>query len=281
MLLPASKLLDVLLSESPSVGQLSALKDKAVVYISPHPDDVELACGALMRRTLERGLSTKYICVTDGDPLDRYGGNAVVRNRLGKHYSCIRRAESRRALARLGLNLCDAIYWTFPDLALCEHIDRLIDQLASVTRDACAVVCCPFEGGHPDHDISRFALAVLRTRRKQSFQVIEYASYNRQGYQVFLDPSGEERTLHVTGHERKLKEEVANMFQSQKIETHRFSTLREEYRPTEPTDALKHYTRYRKPPHYERFAHSAGVVLRAIREYIANIEKRGLACNLC
>jgi LmbE family N-acetylglucosaminyl deacetylase len=41
---------------------------RQVAFISPHPDDVELCCGILVRRMVRAGVGVHYLCVTDGAP---------------------------------------------------------------------------------------------------------------------------------------------------------------------------------------------------------------------
>src|SRR5579871_2590034 len=156
-----------------------------VAFISPHPDDVELCCGILIKRLLERGVVVRYVCVTDGAPTAEIlitTPRPARPNYDREAYKNVRRAETNVALEVLGVSPSEVTFLDYPDLDAAGYIPNLVAEFRKLLPTVDAVFCCPFEGGHPDHDVCRFALAVASASTKYEGAVFEYASYNNLGY---------------------------------------------------------------------------------------------------
>jgi LmbE family N-acetylglucosaminyl deacetylase len=102
------------------------------------------------------------VCLTDG-------ASAIAAN--------IRDEESRIALKQLGANaLIVAPQDRIPDGALPEHIDRALDFLTSVAKDADEVITLAWEGGHQDHDAAFLIAATFAKQR--GIRCLEMPLYN-------------------------------------------------------------------------------------------------------
>ncbi len=121
---------------------------RRLVVIAPHPDDECLGVGGLIADRLLAGWPVLVVAVTDGEAA------------FGRHESCARLAEARRAEQRLGLHRLArpagrAIALTrlvMADGEVAASEERLAAALAPLLApgDACLA---PFEhDGHPDHE---------------------------------------------------------------------------------------------------------------------------------
>jgi LmbE family N-acetylglucosaminyl deacetylase len=115
-----------------------------ILVLAPHPDDELLGCGGTLAETVAAGRASviRVLYLTDGE----YGVDAALRSSA----SDIRRAESRRGLAILGLD--QAVYAGFPDQGLwaAESAVQVIrEHLATFLPDV--VMVPPPLDPHPDH----------------------------------------------------------------------------------------------------------------------------------
>ncbi|MFL6336984.1 MAG: PIG-L deacetylase family protein [Pyrinomonadaceae bacterium] len=244
---------------------------RQVVFISPHPDDVELCCGILVRRLVRAGVGVHYLCVTDGAPAQ---GIAVDLGSLPgdynqRAYKLTRRRESLTALDILGVAPSDVRFLDYPDLGTLNHIDSIVEDFGAALQNVDAVFCCPFEGGHPDHDLCRFALGVAADRIAYAGGVFEYASYNSHGYQVFLRDAPPPFTLSAEPDEERIQRRVAQAFLSQREMASHFNTHAECFRRGGSVFNAADYLTYSEAPEYEQFAFPASRLLDKIREYLS------------
>ncbi len=127
-----------------------------VVVLAAHPDDEVLGVGGLMSAAREAGCEVVTLWATDGDASHPESG-AISPVRL----AALRRQESQRALARLGVEPVESITLGLPDGAVSDHADRLRAAVERVVRDDDLVVA-PWRGdAHPDHErVGRVAAEV-------------------------------------------------------------------------------------------------------------------------
>ena len=123
---------------------------------------------------------------------------------------------------------------------------------------------CPFEGGHPDHDVLRFCLAASGLRKHRAGALFEYASYNRSGWQVFVEPQPSDIDVVMTDEEQMFKTQIGEVFASQQEDVLRFSKVLERFRSSRshPED-LRGYLRPHHNPYYETFAYPQAVGTRS------------------
>jgi len=243
---------------------------QSVAFISPHPDDVELCCGILIRRLICSNVKVFHYCVTEGAPSSEILLNIgrLPENYDRLTYKSIRRQETIDALNILGVNFTQINFLNYPDLECHRNISSLVSDFRNILRNVDSVLCCPFEGGHPDHDICRFALAVALDSIKNSVRIFEYASYNNLGYQIFQNDLPDSFAIKANSEEREIKRQVAKIFVSQGEEIKQFKTNMEYFRSVETASVLNDYTSYSLLPYYEQFAFSGSVVLEEIKKYL-------------
>jgi LmbE family N-acetylglucosaminyl deacetylase len=244
---------------------------RRVVFISPHPDDVELCCGILIRRMVRDGVEIHYLCVTDGAPAQDIaaGLGSLPGDYDQRAYKLTRRRESLAALDILGVAPSGVRFLDYPDLGTLNHIDSIVEDFGAALQSVDAVFCCPFEGGHPDHDVCRFALGVAADRTEYAGVVFEYASYNSRGYQVFLRDAPPPFTLSAEPDEERVQRRVAQAFLSQQEMASHFNTHAECFRRAGDFFNADDYLTYSEAPEYEQFAFPASRVLDKIREYLS------------
>lgn len=245
---------------------------RKVAFISSHPDDVELCCGILMRRLISSGVKVYYFCVTDGAPSSEILSISKIKNLPNDYnqstYKTIRRKETIKALSIIGVNSANTKFLDWPDLECYKHISGIVQDFNNILHNIDGIFCCPFEGGHPDHDITRFAIAAFLTQINYSGHIFEYASYNNRGYQVFQKNPPRSLTIRVKPWERKIKQKIAEVFVSQKEEVKLFKTNMECFRQSNIESTLNKYTIYKTTPYYEQFAYSNVLVLKRIKSYL-------------
>jgi len=236
---------------------LSAPDAPVLALIAAHPDDEFAGAGSLIP-SMGRGW---IVHVTDGatrELIDAFAGGIITR----AQYAI---ARNRDALAAIGLA-------GFPEDRLIMM--GLVDQeasldLAGLARAVCvllsrlrpgAILTHPFEGGHPDHDATSFAvhagLALLtRSDGAPAPVILEMACYHAvSGGAVarsrFLKgPEGVERQLE--GRELERKQAMMDCFRTQQRALNLFDPKVERFRAAPRYD-------FTEPPHpgtllYERY----------------------------
>lgn len=81
-----------------------------VLVVAPHPDDEIIGCGGLIAALRRRQVKVRVVVVTDGAASHRSSARYPA-HRLTK----LRAAETRRALAQIGVTAADTVFCGFPD----------------------------------------------------------------------------------------------------------------------------------------------------------------------
>lgn len=129
------------------------------LVIAPHPDDESIAAGGLLQRAVAAGGEVRVIVVTDGDnnpwPLRYLKKKVRITDADRAEWGALRREESRRALAALGVSA--ATFLGYPDRLLTTMARRgdlkVRDALASAIggfSPSLLVIPSAFDL-HPDH----------------------------------------------------------------------------------------------------------------------------------
>lgn len=135
------------------------------LVVAAHPDDETVGASWLLRRCPE----VRLLYVTDGAPHDRgLWPSCAPPTREG--YISMRAREACRALRLAGVDPECVGSLGIPDQAASEALAEVtakVEAVISVVRPA-VVVTHPYEGGHPDHDATAFAvqIALRRLRRR-------------------------------------------------------------------------------------------------------------------
>jgi LmbE family N-acetylglucosaminyl deacetylase len=154
-----------------------ALMDEVAVIVA-HPDDETVGCGAQLRRLR----NVTIVLVTDGAPVDGSDARASgYRSTIA--YAAARAIELRDALAMADVATSRIVELGFSDQTAAHHLTSVAREIDSVltARNIQVVLTHAFEGGHPDHDATAFAVHVvsaLRRRRGQELAVFEMPFYH-------------------------------------------------------------------------------------------------------
>jgi LmbE family N-acetylglucosaminyl deacetylase len=126
---------------------LDRLGGRRVVVLAAHPDDEVLGVGGLLTALAARGSQIVAVWATDGEA--SHPGSHVIEP---EQLAWLRRAESRRALAALGVVPTLSAVLGLPDGGLGDSLPAL----RAAVRDLVGpddVVLAPWRGdGHPDHE---------------------------------------------------------------------------------------------------------------------------------
>jgi LmbE family N-acetylglucosaminyl deacetylase len=221
-----------------------------IAIIVAHPDDEVIAAGG----QLHRWPNLFFIHATNGSPAALDDARAAG-CRTREEYAHLRRAEFQRVLRYLNLPKERAITLNFGDQAAAFHLNELSDKMREILRDLSPdiILTHPFEGGHPDHDATAFA---VHTANNNACPIIEFAGYNNAaGYfragEFLSEFSTEEVGRDLLPFERLQKEALFNYYTSQLGTLSLFSTIHERFRLAPEYD-------FCRAPHpgqlyYERF----------------------------
>jgi LmbE family N-acetylglucosaminyl deacetylase len=237
-------------------GQDWVPADRIAIVVA-HPDDETIGTGGLLTR-----LSNPWILVvTDGAPRNLVDARAKGFESAEAHASA-RRVELRSALALAGISTKRLRELGIPDQEAAFQLPELAGRLREFfkTHRIQIVFTHPFEGGHPDHDATAFAVhaaaALIGREGWDGPAILEFTSYHadRDGLVVqrFLSRDDSPETLIVLGEEaRSLKRRMFDAHATQQQVLARFQIDAERFRPAPsydfadlPNGGLLHYERF-------------------------------------
>jgi LmbE family N-acetylglucosaminyl deacetylase len=229
----------------------------ATALIVAHPDDEVIGAGARLPRLCR----ATFVQVTDGAPRDlrdAHAAGCATRD----DYARVRRRELQAALALASIAPEQRRELGYVDQEASLHLVELSRRLAALLRELQpqVVLTLPYEGGHPDHDATAFAVHaacwMLEQEGLRPPALIEMTSYHNSasGIEVyaFLPCAGRRaRTCVLTADERAFKRRLFTCFPTQQQTLSLFPIALERFR-------LAPRYGFTEPPHqgrlfYEQF----------------------------
>jgi N-acetylglucosamine malate deacetylase 2 len=238
-----AKLLDRLSANDAAPGDAPK-----VVVIVAHPDDEIIGAGA--RLSSLKGVTV--IHVTNGAPREL---DCALRAcfATGDEYAGARREECLSALGLAGVAPEQVRELEFADQEAIFNLIPITRRLVEILRELGpeAVLTHSYEGGHPDHDATAFAvhtaLRLLEGEFTRPPEVLELTSYYSCGGRMvtsdFLPFRGfGVRTFRLSKEARELKQRMFDCFVTQREVLRWFPIGVERYRAAPPYD-------FTRPPH--------------------------------
>ena len=219
-----------------------------VVLVAAHPDDEVVGAGGQFPDLRDR---LTIVLVTDGAPSNGHdaqrAGFASITEYAGARFT-----ESIMAAALAGVKPEQFVQLRINDQRASYSLRGLAHRIAAVLEETKAglVLTNPYEGGHPDHDATAWAVhsaAAMLERSGHPAPVIwEYASYHRgpDGIETgrFL-PGGPPEVVKPLSSERlRLKRQMIECFTTQREVLKHFHAQDERFRPSPGYD-------FTAPPH--------------------------------
>jgi N-acetylglucosamine malate deacetylase 2 len=191
------------------------------VVVGAHPDDETAFVGFRLARLKD----AQFVCVTDGSPRD--GTDAARNGMTPEQYAEARRVELDEILGSFGVQPTQIHRIGYTDQEAALHLSALARKLAELFTEfqAEAVLTHPYEGGHPDHDGTAFAVhaaaALLAREGGQRPAIVEMACYHgtRQGGLrggEFVVGPDEGAVVHLSPEEQQRKRELLDRFVTQR-----------------------------------------------------------------
>lgn len=210
-----------------------------VAVVVAHPDDETIGAGAslalLSRLTL--------VHVTDGAPRALHDARAAG-FATAAEYAAARRAELRAALA-VGGTTAELVELSVPDQGTTTAMAGIARALAALfaARGIEAVVTHPYEGGHPDHDATAWAVHAASHSGPAVIEMLSYHAGASGGIETdrFL-PGPEPVQVTLSPAEQAVKRRMLDCFATQAAVLAIFGTEREAFRIAPAYD-------FTAPPH--------------------------------
>jgi LmbE family N-acetylglucosaminyl deacetylase len=209
-----------------------------VAVFAAHPDDETIGMGAHLADLRDPWI----VHVTDGAPRDLRDATAHG-FRTREEYACARRGELISALELAGVGQERTCSLGVADQEASRDLAWLAWRVADFFRDfrPAIVFAPPYEGGHPDHDATAFAVHAACRLAASPPAVYEYSLYHCRGGAMapleFLPCEGsEDETFVLSPEQRRRKRRMIECFRTQRETLRPFGVDLERRRPAPAYD---------------------------------------------
>jgi LmbE family N-acetylglucosaminyl deacetylase len=211
---------------------------RRIVVVVAHPDDEVIGAGG----QLHRWPFVHFIHVTNGSPAsleDAHRAGCATR----EEYARLRRAEFEAVLREIRVPANRSHCLAFEDQSAAFHLKEITAALRDHFQELRPelILTHPFEGGHPDHDATAFAVHLAAG----TIPIIEMAGYHASGDRFCSGQFLNEKNVHVRNlsvFEQAQKRRLFACYRSQAQTLSLFGTEVEKFR-TAPT------YNFDQPPH--------------------------------
>lgn len=183
-----------------------------ILIVVAHPDDEVIGCAIQFSRWDPSRVN--IIHVTDGSPLDLHDAEAAgFEDR--EAYFHQRRRELYAALDLVAIRPDQCLSFNYPDKETMLHLPELTSRLVAYIEQLRpgVVYTHPYEGGHPDHDSTAFAVA-----HAASCPIREFTSYHEGPNGLIIGEflgGGDVETVEPTPQELELKRKMYRCYRTQ------------------------------------------------------------------
>jgi LmbE family N-acetylglucosaminyl deacetylase len=168
------------------------------LVIAPHPDDESIAASGLLQRAIAASGEVRVIVVTDGEnnpwPIRYLKKKVRINDADRAEWGALRREESRRALATLGVPPAASVFLGYPDRLLTTMARRgdlrVRDAIAAAIEafaPSLLVIPSAFDL-HPDHRaIGWFAHDVAKGCNLVTYVIHGHPPHDRLAFRLDLN----------------------------------------------------------------------------------------------
>ncbi len=203
--------------------------NRTLLIVAAHPDDEVLGCAHELLRHPAR---CRVLHTTDGAPFEeRFWAQAGAVSR--KAYAQYRRAELMRAMDTLDVAPDRVDCLGIPDREAARQLPTLIEGIVAYLHQwkPSIVYTHPFEGGHPDHDATAFAVQQACGKVEAAGGIVperrEFTSYHAKDGEFhsgeFLSGAGCVQTVELSSEEQGRKRAALDCYRSQQRVIQRFA----------------------------------------------------------
>ena len=216
------------------------------LIISAHPDDEVLGAGGV----LPYMKSVNFLHITDGAP--RKMRDAISAGCDSREaYARVRRGELVEAIGHAGFGDIHCSRMGIIDQEVSLNMVGLTNRIVSVIKDRKpgVILTHAFEGGHPDHDATAFAVRsackILGRKKFTIPEIVEFASYHGTGnaemvtFEFVPFPGTETWVVGLSERDREVKEMMIGCYRSQRKTLQSFPIKTECFRIAPDYDFLK------------------------------------------
>jgi len=190
------------------------------MVVGAHPDDETAFAGFRLARLA----SAQFVCITNGSPRD--GVDAARYGLTADEYAHARARELQEVLGTCGIPAGHIRILGYTDQEAALHMAEIARLLGALFQqhEVEAVLTHPYEGGHPDHDATAFAVhaaaRLLAQQGRRTPAIVEMACYHegQEGFRAgaFVGVGDDATILHLSADEQARKRALLDRFVTQR-----------------------------------------------------------------